>query len=80
MNSCQNLELQCVHLERALISHIFPPSLGHFDIKNLCNKMGCFNEPAWKVCGWGGVGGVADTNYLYPPTTYIQLAGDGSIN
>ena len=23
--------------------------------------MGCFNEPAWKVCGW-----VADTNYLYP--------------
>ena len=23
--------------------------------------MGCFNDPAWKVCGW-----VADTNYLYP--------------
>ena len=18
------------------------------------NKMGCFNDPAWKVCGWGG--------------------------
>ena len=43
------------------------------------NKMGCFNDPAWKVCVWwggGGVadtnfekfvcGGVADTNYLYP--------------
>ena len=32
------------------------------------NKMGCFNDPAWKVCGWwwwGGCG-VADTNYLYP--------------
>ena len=28
--------------------------------------MGCFNDPAWKVCGWGGGGGVADTNYLYP--------------
>ena len=29
------------------------------------NKMGCFNDPAWKVCGgWGGV--VADTNYLNP--------------
>ena len=30
--------------------------------------MGCFNDPAWKVCGWWwGVGGlVADTNYLYP--------------
>ena len=29
--------------------------------------MGCFNDPAWKVCGWGGMGGwVADTNYLYP--------------
>ena len=28
------------------------------------NKMGCFNDPAWKVCGWGGW--VADTNYLYP--------------
>jgi len=25
--------------------------------------MGCFNDPALKVCGWGGV---ADTNYLYP--------------
>ena len=23
------------------------------------NKMGCFNDPDWKVCGWvGGVGGV----------------------
>ena len=31
------------------------------------NKMGCFNDPAWKVFGWwGGVGLVADTNYLYP--------------
>ena len=32
--------------------------------------MGFFNDPAWKVCGWGGgvggVGGVADTDYLYP--------------
>ena len=28
--------------------------------------MGCFNDPAWKVCGWWGGGGVADTNYLYP--------------
>ena len=29
--------------------------------------MGCLNDPAWNVCGWGGVGGgVADTNYLYP--------------
>ena len=29
--------------------------------------MGCFNDPAWKVCGWwGGGGGVADTNPLYP--------------
>ena len=27
------------------------------------NKMGCFNDPAWKVCGWVVV---ADTNYLYP--------------
>ena len=27
------------------------------------NKMGCFNDLAWKVCGWGGV---ADTNYLFP--------------
>ena len=27
------------------------------------NKMGCFNDPAWKVCGSGVV---ADTNYLYP--------------
>ena len=26
--------------------------------------MCCFNDPAWKVCGWGGV--VADTNYIYP--------------
>ena len=25
----------------------------------ITNKMGCFNDPAWKVC-------VADTNYLYP--------------
>ena len=25
------------------------------------NKMGCYNDPAWKVCGW-----LADTNYLYP--------------
>ena len=33
--------------------------------KNIDNKMGCFNDPAWKVCGWWG-GGVADTNYLYP--------------
>ena len=29
------------------------------------DKMGCFNDPTWKVCGWWG-GGVADTNYLYP--------------
>ena len=35
--------------------------------------MGCFNDPAWKVCrwwggavGWCGVVGLADTNYLYP--------------
>ena len=27
--------------------------------------MGCFNDPAWKVCGWWVVGWVADTNYLY---------------
>ena len=26
--------------------------------------MGCFNDPAWKVCGGGWW--VADTNYLYP--------------
>ena len=35
--------------------------------------MGCFNDPAWKVCGWGGWCGVWLT-----PTTYIQLAGAGS--
>ena len=29
------------------------------------NKMGCFNDPALKVCVWWG-GWVADTNYLYP--------------
>ena len=35
--------------------------------------MGCFNDPAWKVCGWvGWVGHI--------PSTYIQLAGAGSIN
>ena len=34
------------------------------------NKMGCFNDPAWKVCG--GVG------WWLTPTTYIQLAGAGS--
>ena len=33
--------------------------------------MGCFNDPAWttttrRVCVWWVVGGVADTNYLYP--------------
>ena len=39
----------------------------------LISKMGCFNDPAWKACGWWGGdvvgwwrGGVADTNYLYP--------------
>ena len=26
--------------------------------------MGCFNDPACKVCGWSGGG--ADTNYPYP--------------
>ena len=35
--------------------------------------MGCFNDPAWKVCGWWGGGGGWLT-----PTTYIQLAGAGS--
>ena len=42
--------------------HILPT------INFIQNKMGCFNVPALKVCGWGGVGGwwVADTNYLYP--------------
>ena len=36
--------------------------------------MGCFNDPAWKVCGWVmGWGG------WLTPTTYIQLAGAGSI-
>ena len=24
---------------------------------NMYNKMGCFNDPAWKVCGWVGVVG-----------------------
>jgi len=39
------------------------------------NKMGCFNDPAWKVCGgWVGVVG-----WWLTPTTYIQLAGAGSI-
>ena len=39
--------------------------------------MGCFNDPAWKVCGWwGGGGGVGG---WLTPTTYIQLAGAGSI-
>ena len=33
-------------------------------LNEIQNKMGSFNDPAWKVCGWGG--GVADTNYLYP--------------
>ena len=32
--------------------------------------MGCFNDPAWKVCGWWG-------GWL-TPTTYNQLAGAGS--
>ena len=37
------------------------------------NKMGCFNDPAWKVCGWmGGVGWLT-------PTTYIQLAWAGLV-
>ena len=42
--------------------------MGPDEGENSNNKMGCFNDPAWKVCGWwgGGVGGVADTNYLYP--------------
>ena len=31
--------------------------------------MGCFNDPAWKVCGGGWWGG------WLTPTTYIQLAG-----
>ena len=35
------------------------------------NKMGCFNDPAWKVCGWVG-GGVADTNYIYPAGSKIK--------
>ena len=42
------------------------------------NKMGCFNDPAWNVCGWcsGGVVGWL-TNYLYParwglsPLTFV---------
>ena len=29
------------------------------------DKMGCFNDSDWKVCGWGGWC-LADTNYLYP--------------
>ena len=33
------------------------------------NKMGCFNDPAGKVCGWVG---------WLTLTTYIQLAGAGS--
>ena len=41
------------------------------------NKMGCFNDPAWKVCGWWG-GGVV-VGWL-TPTNYIQLAGAGSIS
>ena len=36
--------------------------------------MGCFNDPAWNVCGWWGVVGGCLT-----PTTYIQFAGAGSI-
>ena len=32
--------------------------------------MGCFNDPAWKVCGWWG-------GWL-TPTTYMQLTGAGS--
>ena len=54
------------------------------------NKMGCFNDPDCKVCGWvvgWVVGWVADTNYLYPARWgWInsslgldqQLAGAGS--
>ena len=38
-------------------------SVGVWTLK--INKMGCFNDPAWKVCvvwlGW-----VADIDYLYP--------------
>ena len=41
--------------------------------------MGCFNDPVWKVCGWVvGWGGLWD-GWL-TPTTYIQLAGAGSIS
>ena len=40
------------------------------------NKMGCFNDPAWKVCGWWS-GGVVVVGWL-TPTPYIQLAGAGS--
>ena len=38
--------------------------------------MGCFNDPAWKVCGWWVVGWVADTNSLGLDQ---QLTGAGSI-
>ena len=41
-------------------------------------KMGCFNDPAWKVCGL--VGGVGGLGVWLTTTTYIQLAEAGSIN
>ena len=37
------------------------------------NKMGCFNDPAWKVCGWVGGWVVADTNYLVHISSLLGL-------
>ena len=65
---CKNLIL-CIRLNKAInFSSFYSNSriiLVHFNK----HKMGCFNDPAWttttqRVCVW--LGGVADTNYLYP--------------
>ena len=42
-------------------------------IANNINEMGCFNDPAWKVCGWWWGGWLT-------ASTYIQLGGAGSIS